>query len=187
MDFRPEEMQPSTSGKPETELAIKACSSSAALRDFLLPMVSTMKTVRKYVERQDYRSALNAAKRTGEPFVAALVLQSLAQRKESFALDTLSDYVQLADVVLASGADQSLVIALDVVSQIVMGFGQQIKDVCSQRPGVGVDLSYEDRKAKYEKAKQALLDIKPTLDRCASSSLHSRRALELGRQISMLQ
>ncbi len=94
----------------------------------------------------------------------------------------------MLDVVLSLSADRQVQVGLDVVALHVRFFGPIIRELCSPAArGVGIDLSFEERRERANKAKLALQNLIPKLNKLAKQSeVLGARAQELASQLAQL-
>ncbi|GIL43588.1 hypothetical protein Vafri_1283, partial [Volvox africanus] len=124
--------------------------------------------VRNFVAKADWRGAISCARRCDENAVFADLLGAMYERRDAFNLDIVGEVVSVVEVVMSLSSDRQVQVGLDVVALHVRFFGPIIRELCSPAArGVGIDLSFEERRERANKAKLALQNLVPRLNKLA--------------------
>ncbi|GLC51494.1 Quinone-dependent D-lactate dehydrogenase [Pleodorina starrii] len=168
---------------------------ASALQSRHAMFASTMKKrahalslIRNFVAKADWRGAISCARRCDDNAAFADLLAAMYERRDAFNLDMVSEVVSVVDVVLSLSSDRQVQVGLDVIVLHVRFFGPIIRELCSPAArGVGIDLSFEERRERANKAKLALQNLVPRLNKLAKQSdTLGVRAQELASQLAQL-
>ncbi|EFJ44875.1 microtubule severing protein katanin p80 subunit [Volvox carteri f. nagariensis] len=144
--------------------------------------------VRNFVAKADWRGAISCARRCDENAVFADLLAAMYERRDAFNLDLVGEVVSVVETVLSLPSDRQVQVGLDVITLHVRFFGPIIRELCSPAArGVGIDLSFEERRERANKAKLSLQNLVPRLNKLGKQSESlGFRAQELASQLAQL-
>lgn len=96
----------------------------------------------------------------------------------------------MVEIVLSLSNERQVQVGLDAVAVQLRCFGPMIRELCSpgsRGVGVGIDLSFEERRERANKARLALQNLVPKLNAMSrQGGMYSSRALDLASQLSQL-
>ncbi|GFR41469.1 hypothetical protein Agub_g2158 [Astrephomene gubernaculifera] len=144
--------------------------------------------IRNFVAKADWRGAISCARRCDDTATFSDLLEAMHERRDAFSLDLVGEVVSVVDTVLSLPSDRQIHVGLDVVALHVRFFGPIIRELCSPGSrGVGIDLSFEERRERANKAKLSLQNLVPKLNTLArQNDVLGGRALELASQLAQL-
>ncbi|KXZ56510.1 PF15 protein [Gonium pectorale] len=148
----------------------------------------SLSLIRNFVAKCDWRGAINCARRCDDLAAFADLLEAMHERRDAFSLDLVGEVTSVLELVLSLPADRQLQVGLDVVALHVRAFGPVIRDLCAPAArGVGIDLSFEERRERANRAKQALQSLVPKLKAVSKQSpALAARASDLAGQLAQL-
>ncbi|KAG2455090.1 hypothetical protein HYH02_000910 [Chlamydomonas schloesseri] len=149
---------------------------------------NTLMIMRNFVQKGDWRNAIAAARRGDDTAALADLLSAMHDRRDVFTLDLVNEVMAVVETVLSLPSERQQQTGLDVLALHIRAFGPVIRDLCGPGArGVGIDLSFEERRERAAKAKLALQNMVPRLNSLArSSETLGGRAGELAAQLAQL-
>ncbi|XP_042446152.1 katanin p80 WD40 repeat-containing subunit B1 homolog KTN80.4-like isoform X2 [Zingiber officinale] len=107
--------------------------------------LTKLQVVQRLWERNDVKGVIRALERMSDHSVSADVLCSLKDKSDIITLDIFTSLLPLLTSLLESKMDRHLVVALEMLLELVRIFGPVIHSTVSAGPSVGVDLQAEQR------------------------------------------
>nr|AAT01224.1 katanin p80 subunit PF15p [Chlamydomonas reinhardtii] len=149
---------------------------------------NTLMIMRNFVQKGDWRNAIAAARRGDDTAALADLLSAMHDRRDVFTLDLVGEVMTVVETVLSLPSDRQQQTGLEVLALHIRAFGPVIRDLCGPGArGVGIDLSFEERRERAAKAKLVLQNMVPRLNSLArSSETLGVRAGELAAQLAQL-
>ncbi|PNH09085.1 Katanin p80 WD40-containing subunit B1 [Tetrabaena socialis] len=180
--------RPGSAVASDLEAASALSSRHAAVVGALRKRAHALALARNFVAKNDWRGAISCVRRCDDAAAFADLLSVMHERRDAFTLELVGEVVVVVDAVLSLSAERQVQVGLDVVSLHIRAFGPIIRELCSSAGrGVGIDLSFEERRERANKAKLSLQNLVPKLTVLArqSDSLGAR-AQELAMQLAQL-
>ncbi|KAG2497953.1 hypothetical protein HYH03_004215 [Edaphochlamys debaryana] len=170
----------------DLEVATALLGKHGAASGLLRKRAQALKLTRNFAAKNDWRGAINCVRRCDDPAVMADLLEAMQERRDGVSLDLVGDVVSAIDTVLFLPNDRQVSAGLDMAAMLVRAFGGTIKDMMGAQRGVGIDLSFEERRERAAKARTALLELVPRLQKMSRHDTLGMRAKDLAAQLSAL-